>query len=139
MKTEDDNSKGDDSGGDASWLERNVNVVIAGLVIACIGSLVAQLLWAPLFADKHGEASHVEASHDDGSHDDGSHDETSHDEHAHDEVSHDGASHLHPAEFAVEEVFGFEAMFGFAAFVAVVFLGTGLRLIIMRDEDYYDS
>ena len=130
MKTEDDNSKGDDSGGDASWLERNVNVVIAGLVIACIGSLVAQLLWAPLFADKHGEASHVEASHDNGSHD-----ETSHDEHAHD----DGASHLHPAEFAVEEVFGFEAMFGFAAFVAVVFLGTGLRLIIMRDEDYYDS
>ena len=134
MKTEDDNSKGDDSGGDASWLERNVNVVIAGLVIACIGSLVAQLLWAPLFAEKHGEASHVEASHDNGSHD-----ETSHDEHAHDEVSHDGASHLHPAEFAVEEVFGFEAMFGFAAFVAVVFLGTGLRLIIMRDEDYYDS
>ena len=134
MKTEDDNSKGDDSGGDASWLERNVNVVIAGLVIACIGSLVAQLLWAPLFADKHGEASHVEASHDDGSHD-----ETSPDEHAHDEVAHDGASHLHPAEFAVEEVFGFEAMFGFAAFVAVVFLGTGLRLIIMRDEDYYDS
>ena len=134
MKTEDDNSKGDDSGGDASWLERNVNVVIAGLVIACIGSLVAQLVWAPLFAEKHGEASHVEASHDNGSHD-----ETSHDEHAHDEVSHDGASHLHPAEFAVEEVFGFEAMFGFAAFVAVVFLGTGLRLIIMRDEDYYDS
>ena len=129
MKTEDDNSKGDDSGGDASWLERNVNVVIAGLVIACIGSLVAQLVWAPLFAEKHGEASHVEASHDNGSHD-----ETSHDE-----VSHDGASHLHPAEFAVEEVFGFEAMFGFAAFVAVVFLGTGLRLIIMRDEDYYDS
>ena len=129
MKTEDDNSKGDDSSGDASWLERNVNVVIAALVIACIGSLVAQLLWAPLFAEKHGEASHVEASHDDGSHD-----ETSHDE-----VSHDGASHLHPAEFAVEEVFGFEAMFGFAAFVAVVFLGTGLRLIIMRDEDYYDS
>ena len=129
MKTEDDNSKGDDSSGDASWLERNVNVVIAGLVIACIGSLVAQLVWAPLFAEKHGEASHVEASHDNGSHD-----ETSHDE-----VSHDGASHLHPAEFAVEEVFGFEAMFGFAAFVAVVFLGTGLRLIIMRDEDYYDS
>ena len=134
MKTEDDNSKGDDSSGDASWLERNVNVVIAGLVIACIGSLVAQLVWAPLFAEKHGEASHVEASHDNGSHD-----ETSHDEHAHDEVSHDGASHLHPAEFAIEEVFGFEAMFGFAAFVAVVFLGTGLRLIIMRDEDYYDS
>ncbi len=134
MKTKDDNSKGGNSSSDASWLERNVNVVIAGLVIACIGSLIAQLWWAPLFAEKHVEASHVEASHDDGTHD-----ETSHDEHAHGESSHDGASHLHPAEFAVEEVFGFEAMFGFAAFVAVVFLGTGLRLVIMRDEDYYDS
>lgn len=129
MKTEDDNSKGDDPGSDASWLERNVNVVIAGLVVACIASLIAQLWWAPLFAEKHTEASHVETSHDDGSHA-----ETAHDEHAH-----DGAAHLHPAEFAIEEVFGFEAMFGFAAFVGVVFLGTGLRLIIMRDEDYYDS
>ena len=129
MKTEDDNSKVGDPGGDASWLERNVNVVIAGLVVACIASLIAQLWWAPLFAEKQTEASHVETSHDDGSHA-----ETAHDEHAH-----DGAAHLHPAEFAIEEVFGFEAMFGFAAFVGVVFLGTGLRLIIMRDEDYYDS
>ena len=103
--------------------------MIAGLVVACIASLIAQLWWAPLFAEKHTEASHVETSHDDGSHA-----ETAHDEHAH-----DGAAHLHPAEFAIEEVFGFEAMFGFAAFVGVVFLGTGLRLIIMRDEDYYDS
>ena len=134
MKTQDDNSKGGDSSSDASWPERNVNVVIAGLVIACIGSLIAQLWWAPLFSEKHVEVSHVEASHDDNAHD-----ETSHDEHTHGESSHDGASHLHPAEFAVEEVFGFEAMFGFAAFVAVVFLGTGLRLVIMRDEDYYDS
>ena len=134
MKIEDDNSKVGDPGGDASWLERNVNVVIAGLVVACIASLIAQLWWAPLFADKHTEASHVETSHDDGSHA-----ETAHDEHAHDEASHDGAAHLHPAEFAIEEVFGFEAMFGFAAFVGVVLLGTGLRLIIMRDEDYYDS
>ena len=124
MKIEDDNSKVGDPGGDASWLERNVNVVIAGLVVACIASLIAQLWWAPLFADKHTEASHVE---------------TAHDEHAHDEASRDGAAHLHPAEFAIEEVFGFEAMFGFAAFVGVVLLGTGLRLIIMRDEDYYDS
>lgn len=119
MKIEDDNSKVGDPGGDASWLERNVNVVIAGLVIACIASLIAQFWWAPLFAEKHTAASHIEISHD--------------------EASHDGAAYLHPAEFAVEEVFGFEAMFGFAAFVAVVFLGTGLRLIIMRDEDYYDS
>ncbi|MDB4368916.1 hypothetical protein N9Z58_02155 [bacterium] len=129
MKPKTNNSKGGDSNNETSWLERNVNVVIAGLVIACIGSLIAQLWWAPLFAEKQVEASHVETSHDEGSHD-----ETSHDEHMHDE-----ASHLHPAEFAIEEVFGFEAMFGFVAFVAVVFLGTGLRLIIMRDEDYYDS
>ena len=80
MKTEDDNSKGGDPGSDASWLERNVNVVIAGLVVACIASLIAQLWWAPLFAEKHTEASHVETSHDDGSHA-----ETAHDEHAHDE------------------------------------------------------
>lgn len=134
MKTEDDNSNNGDSSSDASWPERNVNVVIAGLVIACIASLIAQFWWAPLFAEKHTEATHVETLHDDGSHD-----ETAHDEHAHDKDSHDSTAHLHPAEFVIEEVFGFEAMFGFAAFVGVVFLGTGLRLIIMRDEDYYDS
>ncbi|MDE0935518.1 MAG: hypothetical protein ACKVHR_14525 [Pirellulales bacterium] len=99
MKTKDDKSTGGDPNSDASWLERNVNVVIAGLVIACIGSLIAQLWWSPLFDAEHG----------------------------------------HPPEFAIEELFGFEAMFGFAAFVGVVFLGTGLRLIIKRDEDYYDS
>lgn len=38
-----------------------------------------------------------------------------------------------------EEFIGFQAIFGFAAFVIVVFLGKGLRLIIKRKEDYYDA
>lgn len=43
----------------------------------------------------------------------------------------------HP-HFPVETSFGFHAWFGFIAFVAVVFLGRLLRLIVRRDEDYYD-
>lgn len=43
----------------------------------------------------------------------------------------------HP-HFSIESSFGFHAWFGFVAFVAVVFLGRGLRLIVRRDEDYYD-
>jgi hypothetical protein len=43
----------------------------------------------------------------------------------------------HP-HFAVEKIFGFQAWFGFAAFVGVVYLGRFLRLIVKRDEDYYD-
>lgn len=42
------------------------------------------------------------------------------------------------AHFPIEDMFGFQALFGFVAFVVVVFLGVGLRLIIKRDEDYYD-
>lgn len=38
-----------------------------------------------------------------------------------------------------ENIFGFQALFGFVAFVVIVFLGMGLRLIIERDEDYYDG
>lgn len=45
--------------------------------------------------------------------------------------------HAHFPEY--ENFFGFEAIFGFVAFVVVVFLGMGLRLIIERDEDYYDG
>lgn len=45
----------------------------------------------------------------------------------------------HPAHFELETVFGFQAMFGFAAFVCVVFLGRALRLIVKREEGYYDS
>jgi len=43
----------------------------------------------------------------------------------------------HP-HFEIEKYFAFQAVFGFVAFVVVVFLGVGLRLIIKRDEDYYD-
>ena len=43
----------------------------------------------------------------------------------------------HP-HFPIETSFGFQAWFGFVAFVAVVFLGRFLRLIVRRDEDYYD-
>ncbi len=43
----------------------------------------------------------------------------------------------HP-HFELETTFGFQAWFGFVAFVGVVFLGTLLRLIVRRDEDYYD-
>lgn len=44
----------------------------------------------------------------------------------------------HP-HFDLEKVFGFQAWFGFAAFVIVVFIGRFLRLILKREEDYYDS
>ena len=43
----------------------------------------------------------------------------------------------HP-HFDLETSFAFQAWFGFAAFVAVVFLGRLLRLIVRRPEDYYD-
>ena len=41
--------------------------------------------------------------------------------------------------FDVESWFGFYALFGFVAFVVIVFIGRGLRLIISRPEDYYDQ
>ena len=43
----------------------------------------------------------------------------------------------HP-HFEIEKSFGFQAWFGFVSFVILVFLGRFLRLIIKRDEDYYD-
>lgn len=87
---------------DLSWAERNVNWIIIGLVVACILTVVAQMLSGPVF------------------------DMPLFDEH-------------HPAHFEIENLLGFQAMFGFAAFVVVVFLGRGLRMIVMRKEDYYDS
>lgn len=45
--------------------------------------------------------------------------------------------HAHFPEY--ENFLGFEAIFGFVAFVVIVFLGMGLRLIIEREEDYYDE
>jgi hypothetical protein len=44
----------------------------------------------------------------------------------------------HPHFPKYENFFGFQAWFGFLAFVGAVFLGKFLRLIIKRDEDYYD-
>ena len=44
----------------------------------------------------------------------------------------------HPAHFPIENVFGYQAWLGFISFVVVVFLGTMLRLVIRRPEDYYD-
>ena len=43
----------------------------------------------------------------------------------------------HP-HFAIETSIGFQAWFGFLAFVIIVFLGRMLRLIVSRPEDYYD-
>lgn len=43
------------------------------------------------------------------------------------------------AHFPLEESFGFQAWFGFVAFVVIVFLGRALRLFVRRDEDYYDN
>lgn len=43
----------------------------------------------------------------------------------------------HP-HFGVESSFAFQAWFGFAAFVVIVFLGRLLRPIVSRPEDYYD-
>ena len=43
----------------------------------------------------------------------------------------------HP-HFDIETSFGFQAWFGFVAFVSVVFLGRLLRVFLMRSEDYYE-
>jgi hypothetical protein len=44
----------------------------------------------------------------------------------------------HHAYFAIDGWPGFYAVFGFIAFVFIVYAGKGLRRLIMRDEDYYD-
>ncbi len=100
MNTRNDNPKHEPAG--QTWFERNVNVIIVGLVVACVLTVVAQvvlpLIGYPIFDDHH------------------------------------------PAHFpGIEDIVGFQAIFGFVSFVAVVFLGMGLRKIIMRKEDYYDS
>jgi hypothetical protein len=97
MNKENNNPNDETPAGEKSWFERNVNLCIAGLVVACVATLVAQAVYSPLF-DEH-----------------------------------------HPAHFEQEKIFGYSAMFGFAAFVGVVFLGRFLRLIVKRPEDYYDK
>ena len=78
---------------DASWFERprNINLMIAVLVIVCAGTVLAQR-----FCHPHGH-------------------------------------------FPLEDSFGFQAWFGFVAFVVIVFLGRALRMIVGREEDYYDN
>ncbi len=44
----------------------------------------------------------------------------------------------HHPHFAIEKIPGFQAAFGFAAFVVVVMLGKALRVVVSREEDYYD-
>ena len=50
----------------------------------------------------------------------------------------DALYHKHP-EFAIEELFGFYALFGFAVYVGLVLTAKALRRLLMRPEDYYDS
>jgi hypothetical protein len=100
--TKDSDNSHDTEPAEKSWPERNVNLIIIGLVVACVLTVVAQLAWGsitghPLYDEKH------------------------------------------PAHFEIEHLLGFQAMFGFIAFVVIVFLGRFLRPIIMREETYYDS
>ena len=46
--------------------------------------------------------------------------------------------HRH-GEIALEDIPLFPALYGFVAFVFIVYAGRGLRLLIMRREDYYDE
>jgi len=80
---------------DPSWFEKksNLRLMIIGLVVVCIGLLLAEFTFEN--------------------------------------------NHAHFPKY--ENMFGFQALFGFVAFVVIVFLGMGLRLIIERGEDYYDG
>ena len=48
----------------------------------------------------------------------------------------DAFYHKH-APIGIEDLFGFYALFGFVAYVGLIFLAKGLRTILMRPEDYY--
>jgi hypothetical protein len=47
-------------------------------------------------------------------------------------------AHRH-GEIALEDIWLFPAIYGFVAFVFIVYAGRALRLLIMRREDYYDE
>ena len=47
-------------------------------------------------------------------------------------------AHRH-GEIALENIWLFPALYGFVAFVFIVYAGRALRLLIMRREDYYDE
>ena len=50
----------------------------------------------------------------------------------------DAFYHKH-SYFAVEDFLGFYAFLGFAICVVVVLAAKGLRVFLMRSEDYYDA
>ena len=45
--------------------------------------------------------------------------------------------HKHP-HFPIENWFGFYGFFGFISFTVIVFAGKVMRLIVRREEDYYE-
>jgi len=45
--------------------------------------------------------------------------------------------HKH-GDYAFQEWFAFDALFGFLAYVGLVTAAKGVRRLLMRDEDYYD-
>jgi hypothetical protein len=45
--------------------------------------------------------------------------------------------HKH-GEFHFQEFVGFDAIYGFVAYVGLVNLAKGVRILLMRNEDYYD-
>ena len=44
----------------------------------------------------------------------------------------------HHPHFDIEKIPEFFEIFGFTAFVFIVFAGKALRRLVMRDEDYYE-
>ena len=47
--------------------------------------------------------------------------------------------HLTHPHFDVEKLPGFFAIYGFVAYFTIVTVAKGLRVLVMRDEDYYDE
>lgn len=43
------------------------------------------------------------------------------------------------SHFSWSQVIGFDALFGFAAYLSIVFAAKALRKIVKRREDYYDE
>lgn len=50
----------------------------------------------------------------------------------------DAFYHKH-SHFELENFFGFYAIFGFVVCVALVLAAKGMRVFLMRSEDYYDA
>ena len=50
----------------------------------------------------------------------------------------DALYHKHPS-FGIEKLFGFYGIIGFVACIGLILAAKGLRVILMRSEDYYDD